>query len=212
MTFNTALFYYKFRGLQALIGATDAATGASQVLYVNAGDPRTYGAEFELSAQVFDGFEVRLGGGYLDTKIKADPSFSADGRVLNGNRLPQAPEFSGNAIVRYTFDLGESGAVTLQGDGRYQTYVYSGVDNDPAERVDGYGIANARIQWRSDSTGLGLEAFVDNVFDKQVIQQIFHPTLGSFPQTPTGTSPLFDSGFGVWGRPRTWGVRASYDF
>lgn len=212
VTFNLSAFYYKYKGIQALIGSNDPVTGAAIVLYINAGDPRTYGLEGELSARLTDRLEVRLGASYLDTKIIANPLFSADGRVLNGNRLPQAPEFSGNAIIRYTVPMGDNGELTFQADGRYQTYVYSGVDNDPAERVDGYGIANARISWKSADDRYGVEAFVDNVFDKQVIQQIFHNTLGSFPTTVTSTSPSFDSGFGVWGRPRTWGIRASYNF
>lgn len=212
VTFNLAAFYYKYHGIQALIGTTDLVTGASNVLYINAGDPRTYGLEGELSARVTDRLEVRLGASYLDTKVIADPLFTADGRGLNGNKLPQAPEFSGNAIVRYTFPLGDSGDLTLQADGRYQTEVFSGIDNDPSEKVDGYGIANARISWKSADQTIGLEAFVDNLFDKQVIQQIFHNSLGSFPTTVGASSPVFDSGFGVWGRPRTWGVRASYSF
>ena len=212
LTFNAAAFYYKYQGIQALIGTTDLITGAANVLYINGGDPRTYGAEAELSARLTDALEVRLGAGYLDTKVIADPTFFADGRGLNGNRLAQAPEFSGNAIVRYTIPLGDSGDLTFQGDGRYQTSVFSGIDNDPSEKVKGYGIANVRVSWKSPDRKYTLEAFVDNLFDYHVIQQIFHNTLGSFPTTVTANAPLFDSGFGVWGRPRTWGVRASHSF
>lgn len=212
VTFNLAAFYYKYRGIQALIGSNDPNTGAAITLYINAGDPRTYGLEGELSARITDRLEVRLGASYLDTKIKANPNFSADGRVLNGNRLAQAPEFSGNAIVRYTVPMGDDGDLTFQADGRWQSDVFSGVDNDPSERVDGYGIANVRVSWQSADRVFGLEGFIDNILDKQVIQQMFHNTLGSFPTTITNTSPPFDSGFGVWGRPRTWGIRANYNF
>src|SRR5690606_7306036 len=197
---------------QALIGTTDENTGAANVLYINAGDPRTYGAEAELSVNLTERLEIRLGAGYLDTKVIADPSFEADGRILNGNVLPQAPEFSGKSIVRYNIPLGDNGTITLQADGRYQTSVYSGIDNDPAERVSAYGIANARIGWKSDDRAYSIEAFVDNLFDKQIMKQMFHNTLGSHPTNVTANAPLFDSGFGVWGRPRTWGVRAGYSF
>jgi len=212
VTFNAAAFYYKYRGIQALIGTTDPITGATNVLYINAGDPRTYGAEVELSASVTDQLELRVGAGYLDTKVISDPAFTADGRGLNGNRLPQAPEFSANAIVRYTIPMGERGDLTLQADGRYQTSVYSGIDNDPTEKAGAYGIANARVRWKSQDRRYAVEGFVDNVFDKGVIQQIFHNTLTAFPTTVTASAPAFDSGFGVWGRPRTWGVRVEYSF
>ena len=212
VTFNLAAFYYKYHGIQALIGSNDPISGAAITSYINGGDPRTYGLESELSARLTDRLEVRLGGSILDTKIIANPALSADGRILNGNKLAQAPKFSGNAIVRYTFPLANGSELTFQSDGRYQTSVFSGIDNDPAEKVKAYGIVNGRVSWKSSNGGFGLEAFVDNVFDKQVIQQIFHSTLGSFPTTVTPTAPGFDSGFGVWGRPRTWGIRASYDF
>jgi iron complex outermembrane recepter protein len=212
VTFNLSAFYYKYHGIQALIGSTDPITSAAITSYINGGDPRAYGIEGEFSARLSDQLEVRLGGAWLDSKIIADPLLSADGRILNGNQLAQAPEFSANAIIRYTVPLGAAGSLTFQTDGRYQSAMFSGIDNDPSEKVESYTIANVRIAWKSDDRSIGLEAFVDNVFDRQVIQQIFHNTLGSFPTTVTATSPGFDSGFGVWGRPRTWGIRASYSF
>ena len=212
LRFNASLFYYKFYGLQALVGSSDPLTGAAFTSYINAGDPRTYGAEGELTWAVTDQLEIAANVGLLDTKVIAQPNFTLDGRVLNGNHLVQAPPVSLNAIVRYTIPLGEAGSLTLQGDGRWQDKSYGGIDNDPAEVIPKFGVFNARVQWRSPSKNITLEGFVDNVFDKTIIQHIFHPTLGNFPTTITATLPSFDSGFRSVGRPRLWGAKATYDF
>jgi iron complex outermembrane recepter protein len=209
---NASLFYYKFTAIQALIGSSDPLTGASLVNYINAGDPRTYGAELEATWAVTDQLEIAANVGLLDTKIIANPSFTNDGRVLNGNHLAQAPAVSTNGIVRYTIPLGDAGSVTLQGDGRWQSKSYGGIDNDPSEVIPKYAVFNARVQWRNAARNITLEGFVDNVFDKGIIQHVFHPTLGSYPTTITATLPSFDSGFRSVGRPRLWGAKLTYDF
>jgi len=212
LRFNASLFYYKFYGLQALIGSSDPVTGASLVFYINAGDPRTYGAEAELTWAVTDNLEIAANVGLLDTKVIANPGFTADGRVLNGNHLVQAPPVSLNAIVRYTIPMGDMGSVTVQGDGRWQDKSYGGIDNDPAEIIPKYGVFNARVQWRNAAKNIMLEGFVDNVFDKTIIQHVFHPTLSGLPATITAALPSFDSGFRSVGRPRLWGAKVTYDF
>ena len=209
---NASLFYYKFYGLQALIGSSDPVTGASLVLYINAGDPRTYGAELEATWAVTDNLEIAANVGLLDTQVIANPNFTADGRVLNGNHLVQAPPVSLNAIVRYTIPMGDMGSITLQGDGRWQDKSYGGIDNDPSEVIPKFGVFNARVQWRNAAKNVSLEGFVDNVLDRTIIQHVFHPTLGSYPTTITAALPSFDSGFRSLGRPRLWGVKANYDF
>jgi iron complex outermembrane recepter protein len=206
---NASAFYYQFKGLQALIGAFDN-TGNTNVLYINAGDPRGYGAEFEAAGRITDNFEASFGLALLDTKIKAAPNITADGRPLNGKRLATAPEVSFNGILRYVQPLA-SGDLSFQVDGRYQSSIFTGVDNDPAEFVKGYGIVNLRAGYTDESRSWSLEAFVDNVFNHNTIQHIFQLTPSSFTQLPAAR-PATDAGFGVWGRPRLWGVRASYNF
>jgi len=209
---NTSLFYYKFYGLQALIGSSDPLTGAAFVFYINAGDPRTYGAEAEATWAVTDNLEIAANVGLLDTKMVTDPKFTIDGRFINGNKLTQAPKVSFNAIVRYTIPMGDMGSVTLQGDGRWQDKSFSGIDNDPAEVINKYGVLNARVQWRNATKKVSVEGFVDNLLDRTIVQHVFAPTLGSYPTTITATLPSFDSGFRSLNRPRTWGVKANYNF
>jgi hypothetical protein len=102
--------------------------------------------------------------------------------------------------------------VTLQGDGRWQDKSFSGIDNDPSEVIGKYGVLNGRIAWRNVSKKVTIEGFVDNALDKTIVQHVFAPTLGSYPTTITATLPSFDSGFRSFNRPRTWGVKGTYNF
>lgn len=205
---NTAIFYYKFKDLQALVGSVDPVTGAPLVQYLNAGDPRTYGAEIEAAWAITDNWETSLGIGLLDTKVVADASVTADGRPLDGNKLNHAPNYSLVASMRYSVPLNELGTLTFQADGRYQDDIFTGVDNDPAEFVEAYGTANLRAYWTSENDQYTVEAFVDNVFNANYLQHIFHQG----PSTYLSASPFLDAGFGVRGRPRLWGVKMSVDF
>jgi iron complex outermembrane receptor protein len=207
--FNAAVFYNQFKGLQALVGSVDENSNPI-VFYINAGDPDIVGAELELAWAPNDQFEALLGVGLLDTEISAEPTISADGRPLDGKELPQAPDLSLNAVVRYSLPLGDAGRLTLQADGRWQDDVFTGVDNDPVEFVESYGVLNLRARWLSPDLHLSAEAFVDNVTDETVIQHIFHNTVSG--HTDPANAAGVQDGFRIPGRPRLWGVRVGYQF
>jgi iron complex outermembrane receptor protein len=211
LRFNATAFYYEFYGLQANVGSVDSL-GAVQTLYINAGDPVGYGLELETAWSVTDNLEMLLNVGLLSTEIEAPANLTADGRPLNGNTLAQAPEVSLNGVVRYTVPMQEAGDLTFQLDGRWQSDSYAGIDNDPAEMIEAYGVLNARVQWRSADRHYTVEGFVDNVLDELYFQNYSAATPSVFIATPTAASPSLDAGARMAGRPRLWGVRLSYDF
>jgi iron complex outermembrane receptor protein len=212
LRFNATAFYYEFTGLQAIVGSV-SASGASQTFYINAGDPVGYGLELETAWAITDRLEALLNIGLLSTEIDAPADRTADGRALDGNELVQAPEFSLSGAVRYTVPLAELGDLTFQLDGRWQTDSYVGIDNDPGELIEEYGVLNARAQWRSRDERYTLEAFVDNVLDETYFQHYVALTGSTFSTaTPTVSTPSLDGGNRIAGRPRLWGVRFSYDF
>jgi outer membrane receptor protein involved in Fe transport len=73
---------------------------------------------------------------------------------LSGARLSAAPEWSGNATAQWTDDLGSTG---LEWFARAE-YVYRGsnfshpvgVNGDPLQEIDSYGLVNASIGLRGD--------------------------------------------------------------
>ncbi len=205
---NAAFFFNQFEGLQALVGSVQG--GLPVVFYINAGDPDIMGAELELAWAPHETFETMLSLAWLDTEISAGPTITADGRPLDGKELPQSPEFSVKGVIRYHIDLAAYGWLTLQADGRWQEDIFTGVDNDPAEFVESYGVLNVRTRWSSPDDRYSFEVFVDNVLDEDVIQHIFHNTVSGHPATANNS--FVQDGFRTPGRPRLWGVRVGYQF
>ncbi len=209
LRFNASVFYNKFKGLQALVGSVDTS-GNPIVLYINAGDPDIYGVEVELAWSPTDNLEVMFGLGTLDSEISAGPEVTSDGRPLDGKELAQAPDISYNGVIRYHIFLNDAGRVTLQADGRWQDDIFTGVDNDPAEFVDAYGVLNLRTRWASADERYNAEVFVDNVLDETIIQHMFHNTTGGHV-TPANAAGVQD-GFRTPGRPRLWGLKVGMNF
>ncbi|WP_041523206.1 TonB-dependent receptor [Gilvimarinus agarilyticus] len=191
---NTAAFTYEVEGYQAQVFLT-VADGS---VITNAGDVTGTGAEVELTAQVTDNFELIGGLGLLKTEFDSDQVFlvAGDEYTLDGNELPSAPALTYNLVGRYYIPLGSAGELALQADYAWQDDHYLQIENDPYSKHDAYGIANAKVSWLSASERLTVEAFVKNATDEEYFT--YQNTLGS------------DWGYGVWGLPRTAGVKVSW--
>jgi len=187
---NLAAFYYDYRGIQQTFSPPNSRTPK----LANLGKARIYGAEAEAVLQPFQGLQIGAQIGFQSNKIESDFD------TFDGNRLATTPEFSGRYFISYEADLGSSGFLNVGGSYRHQSKVFFAPDNDPYETQDAYGIADASIGWTTASGAFNVEAFGDNLFDERYAVHSF-----AF------------RGFGgvnnvVWGRPRTYGVRAKFSF
>jgi len=191
---NAAAFHYTVEGYQAQVFLT-VVDGS---VITNAGDVTGTGAEIEITAPVGDNFELIAGAGWLDTEFDSDQIFqvAGDSYTLDGNELPSAPELTYNLVARYYLDLGGSGELVFQGDYAWQAEHFLQIENDPYSRHDSYGLANARVSWHSPADTYSVEGFVRNLADERYFT--YQNTLGS------------DWGYGVWGQPRTAGVRFNW--
>ena len=193
---NVAAFNYTVEDYQAQVFLT-VAEGS---VITNAGDVTGTGAEIEITAPISDNFEVIGGAGWLTTEFDSDQIFyvAGDSYTLDGNELPSAPEFTYNLMARYYLSLGESGDLVFQGDYAWQAEHFLQIENDPYSRHDSYGLANASVSWHSpsDSYSYSVEGFVRNLTDEAYFT--YQNTLGD------------DWGYGVWGQPRTAGVRLNW--
>lgn len=191
---NSAVFVYELEDFQAQL--FDTLASGSRIL--NVGDVTGYGLEAELTAQVTSNFELIAGLGLLDTELDSDVSSPVAGDLYDydGAQLPSAPELTYNLVARYYIPLGESGELTLQADYNWLDDHFLQVENDPYSHHESYGIANARIGWNSVEGRFTVDAFVNNAADEEYFT--YQNTLGS------------DWGYGVWGKPRTYGVRLGW--
>lgn len=191
---NAAAFTYEVQDYQAQVFLT-VADGS---VITNAGDVTGTGAEVEVTAQVTENFELIGGVGLLETEFDSEQLFfvAGDEYTLDGNELPSAPELTWNLVARYYIGLGNAGELSLQADYAWQDEHFLQIENDPYSHHDSYGIANARISWLSPSARWTVEAFVKNAADEEYFT--YQNTLGP------------DWGYGVWGMPRTTGVKVAW--
>jgi len=189
-TLNVAAFYYDYSDYQAF-----AQFGPVQTV-INL-DAETTGLEAELSSRPLEGLTLQVGASFLDTKVKNVPL--PDGVTIEDHDLPQAPNFSGNALARYEFDLA-GGTFGIQGDVQYSSEFCFTVLCAPVEQEDAYAVANARLSYESGSGRWGVAAFVNNLFEEKYRVYAFDSSL--FAGVVAG----------VYARPRWYGLSATYRF
>jgi iron complex outermembrane receptor protein len=187
---NGAVFKYTLEGFQAQVFET-LATGS---VILNAGDVDGIGAEFDLTYAVNEDFEVIASLGLLDTEMNSNKSTIVGGQTvsLDGISLPSAPEVSYSLIGRYYI-----GNVSLQLDYSWQDDHFLQVENDPYSKSPAYGIANASIDWTSEDGVWGISFHAHNLADEEYFT--YQNSLGE------------DWGYGVWGKPRTFGLKFKWN-
>jgi len=191
---NAAAFHYTVEDYQAQVFLT-VADGS---VITNAGDVTGTGAEVELTAPITENFEVIAGAGFLSTEFDSEQMFfvAGDAYTLDGNELPSAPGFTYNLVARYYQSLGDSGELVFQGDYAWQDDHFLQIENDPYSKQSAYGLANAKVSWHSPSDVYSVEAFARNLTNEEYFT--YQNTLGT------------DWGYGVWGQPRTAGLRFNW--
>ena len=187
---NGAVFKYTVEGFQAQVFET-LATGS---VILNAGDVDGIGAEFDLTYAVTEDFEVIASLGLLKTDMDSNKSTIVGGQTvsLDGISLPSAPELSYSLIGRYYIDN-----VSLQLDYSWQDEHFLQVENDPYSKSPAYGIANASIDWSSEDGTWGVSLFAQNLANEEYFT--YQNSLGA------------DWGYGVWGKPRTFGLKFKWN-
>ena len=67
----------------------------------NAGKAEVKGVEFAVNALLPAGFSVMINSAYVDAKTTSDFDSAESGLVKSGTRLPQAPKWTGAAMLQY---------------------------------------------------------------------------------------------------------------
>jgi iron complex outermembrane receptor protein len=189
-TLNVATFYYDYKDYQAF-----AQFGPVQTV-INL-DAELTGLEVELNSRPLDGLTLQVGASFLDSTVEDVPL--PDGVTVEDHELPQAPEFSANALARYEFEA-FGGTIGLQGDMLYSSEFCFTVLCAPVEEEGSYTVFNARVGYDSGNGRWSVAAFVDNVTEEEYRVYAFDSSL--FAGVVAG----------VYGRPRWYGLTATYRF
>ncbi|QNA86613.1 TonB-dependent receptor [Sphingomonas sp. So64.6b] len=198
---NLSAFYYDYQDLQI---TTRNPAGLQTLL--NAANAEIYGLDADFSIRLAQGLRVRLAGAYTHAKYKKFdylvPFFRelpAGGNTTylgdaSGKTMIRAPEFTGNAGIRYETAIG-AGKVDASADYYYNSGFVWTLDNDYRQRP--YSLINAQLGWSPDGDHFRLSVFGRNLTN----------TLYSM-----GTSVTNAATAAAYARPRSYGVAASFKF
>lgn len=189
-TLNLTAFYYDYQDYQAFAQLGPVQTVVNQ-------DAEAQGLELELNSRPMDGLTLQLGASFMESEVK-DITLPDLATVVDHD-LPQAPSFSGNALARYEFPLG-GGVASVQGDVLYSDDFCFTVLCAPVEEESSYYVANARIGYAAADGRWEVAAFVNNLTEEEYRVYAFDSSLFSGVVA------------GVYGRPRTYGLTASFRF
>tara|TARA_R110002110_G_scaffold406421_1_gene626563 strand:- start:413723 stop:416134 length:2412 start_codon:yes stop_codon:yes gene_type:complete len=199
---NGAVYYYDYQDYQAF-------TFKGGVPSVANADAENIGAELELVWTPTTNWDLSAGIAFMDSEVDGVETpqqqttpvgFVVDFPIdfLDGNKLPNTPDFSANYMARYNFDaLG--GNIAFQVDGVFYDDQYLEVSNGGGTLQEAYSTHNARISWEGLSDQqLRVSAWVKNFTDEEY--KSYSLDLGILGATAT------------YAPPRMYGVTVGYYF
>lgn len=187
------VYYYRYKDLQQTIVGSGGG-----IIVENIGRVKGWGVEGSIDADLNDYFGIQLSGAYTGTDATEVQALCDDTDLCEGNSLQQVPEFSGAAILRAEYPLGP-GRLRSTAELVAQTKTYGGPAH-LAEAVNpGYHDLSLRFGYVADG-GWSVIGYVENVTN-----ELYYT--GS--EEPGGIIPAHFIGPS---RPRTFGVRMTYDF
>ncbi|MGI9284853.1 MAG: TonB-dependent receptor [Pseudomonadales bacterium] len=197
---NGALFYYDYQDMQGIVRSPGAIAEGLD----NFGDVEVQGAELDLQWSPGEGFDIRVGAGWLDTEIVESDGLFTDalgGQItLEGNETAQAPDFSANAMVRYEFAVADGLLLALQADVQYKTEYFLRLDNHPSyEQSDDVTVVGARATLADEAQRWSLSVWGKNLNDEEYRQY------GNFSLDPRDHILWYNM-------PRSYGATLAYHF
>ena len=181
LVLNAALFRYDYADL--IVGNIVGTLATN----VNIPSSRVQGFEIEAIAQPVDGLRFETAFGYLDTEIRSqfdssDPSRGGEFFNIEGNELPNAPDFTLKLAGEYTLDVGTNWTIRPRVDYYTQGDFFSREFNVPADLVESWEQLDVSIQLAHSERDLSITGFVKNVTDNDDITflEVNSNLVGSF--------------------------------
>ena len=111
-TINTAIFYIDWSDIQIDKAIASVINPPVQFIVVNGQDAHSYGIESDIAMDLGAGWQVSLGGSYVNAEYDngtIDSATAGLGFPLDGEHLPSAPQYVLNGSVEKAFAVGSSG-------------------------------------------------------------------------------------------------------
>lgn len=193
LRFNAAAFYYDYRDLQVFNFDLSGPVPVQRKL--NAGNGRIFGFEAEITARPSSNLELFTAFTLMDSEYR---NFTAIGGVsYTGNRLVNAPTFAGAAGIRLTLPMSDGSQVRANAEATYTSSIFLFPDNAASNKVDGYGLVNARLAWAASGNRYEIAVWGKNLTNKAYV---------------TSVAPVITQDQLNYNEPRTYGVQFSLRF
>ena len=201
---NVTGFHYDYSGLQLSQVGDFGGCGSCQ-LTTNAAGAKIDGIEIDGTIDAAEGLLLRFGINYLDARYSNyTPSRVAGGNTItldfSGRALARSPEWTGNLGVNYAHELRNGGTVVFDAGTRFSSsYALTDIGNLIDYRQPSYTKTDASIRYNAPNDAWYVAAYIENIEDEIVLTSAGYGNTG------------FD-GTAVFADPRTFGVRAGFEF
>ena len=187
---NTAVFYNAYQDLQVQSFVRPAVIDIS-----NAGAATIKGAEVEVVAAAGRGVQLAGNVSWLEATYDRYLATVPGGTTFDaaGNRLNNAPEWSGSGSAVYEFATGQTGTASVRGDVSWQSRVFFTPVNDAIERQRAYGLVHLRAGFEPRSRRWEIAVYVRNAGNREYITGTANVPVTAFTSRP--------------GEPRNWGTQ-----
>lgn len=187
------VYYYTYRDLQVIVPGVGGG-----ILVDNVGKVKGWGVEGSATAPFGEYFDLMLTAAYADSEVTQAEALCDGTLDCEGQPQPAVPKFSGSAVLRMTAPLG-AGAVKASAELFGQTDTYGGLLRLDEARNDGYAELALRLGYQAEA-GWSVTGYVENVTNVLY-----------YTGSAEGSNILPAHFFGP-SRPRTFGVRMTFDF
>jgi iron complex outermembrane receptor protein len=187
---NTAAFYNAYQDLQVQSFVRPAVIDIS-----NAGAATIKGVEVEVAAAAGRGVQLAGNVSWLEATYDRYVATVPGGTTFDaaGNRLNNAPEWSGSGSAVYEFATGGIGTASVRGDVSWQSRVFFTPLNDAIETQRSYGLVHLRGGFEPRSQRWELAVYVRNLANTGYITGTANVPLTAITSRP--------------GEPRQWGTQ-----
>lgn len=190
---NTALFRMAYDDLQV---AQAVAAGAA-FMVTNAGEATIDGAEAEFTWLATQSLTVSGSLGYLDASYDQFRDGGGIGVHYDGNKLKNAPEWTGNLQIDYERDIGNAGTLLLSLTWSYQDETFYGASNADALLEPARDLLSAQAGFSSSDGLWTVSLWGKNLTDEEY---------AGYRRLLLGQEQL------VPGEPRSYGIDLTLNF
>ncbi|MGE0180965.1 MAG: TonB-dependent receptor [Parvularculaceae bacterium] len=186
------VYYYTYKDLQVIV------PGVSGIIVDNVGNVDGWGVEGSAQTALGPHIDLLLSAAYADTDVTEAQALCDGTLACEGTSLGQVPKFSGSAVLKFNAPAGP-GAITGSAEIFGQTTTYGGLLQLPEAVNDGYAELALRLGYKADA-GWSVIGYVENLTNVLYYTGVAEGS-GILPAHYFGPA-----------RPRTFGVRMTYDF